>query len=213
MRLLVLLLAAVALPAAAQVVPDELPDPTEPFADRANRELIERHRPFLSGLFASSTLAVGLEVGAPELIGAVGAEGGYRFESGHALALSTSVRGPLERNPLTGDRGEGLKATVGGEMILSLGRGAARRSILRGAEVGVGLGVDLFEDASGTGSTAAIPSVSLSPRIAIPVTPTLAVPVGLRVTQEVGADARPAFVGLSLGVRRIWADAARMVLE
>ena len=98
-------------------------------------------------------------------------------------------------------------------MILSLGRGAARRSVLRGAEVGVGLGVDLFEDASGTGRTVTIPSVSLSPRIAIPVTPTLAVPVGLRVTQEVGADARPPFIGLSVGVRRIWAVAARMVLD
>jgi hypothetical protein len=50
---------ALALPLSAQVVPDEFPDPTGPFRERASRELAERHRPFLSSLYAQSAFAVG----------------------------------------------------------------------------------------------------------------------------------------------------------
>lgn len=200
-------------PATAQVVPDEFPDPSEPFADRAQREWVERHRPFLSGLFASSSVAAGPEVGQPEVIAALAFDAGYRFASGHALAVTTSMRGPLERNPLTGARDEGLTAVIGAEAVLALGGRADRASVLRGAELGLGAGVALFDAASGDARTLALPSVSVRPRVAIPLTPTLALPVGIQVTKEVGEDARPLFVGLSLGVRRIWADEARMVLE
>ena len=216
MRLAPLLL-ALAVSASAQVVPDEFPDPTEPLVDRSNRELAERHRPFLSGLFASSTLAVGPEVGVPALVGAAAFEGGYRFGSGHAVALASDVRSPLAQSPVTGAPEASVTASVGLEAIVALGRGADRASILRGAEIGLGVGASVFSAENAvTGFTEdhVVPSLSLSPRVALPLSPTMAVPVGLRVSTELGRGARPGpFVGLSVGVRRIWADEARMVLE
>ncbi|WP_420454929.1 hypothetical protein [Rubrivirga sp.] len=209
------LLVALALPAGAQIVPDEFPG-SEPMIDRAQRDLVERHRPFLSGLFASSTVAVGPAVGQPELNAAVAFEGGYRFGSGHAIALASAVTSSLDR-PLGADGVDPhTTATVGGEVIVALGRGADRRSVLRGAEVGLGLGASFYQTDRGLRGTesVAVPSLSLRPRVALPLTPTMSVPVGLWVTQELGRDGRPGpFVGLSVGLRRIWADEARMVLE
>ncbi len=212
---LLALAAALAVPAAAQVVPDEFPGP-EPMTDRVERDLVERHRPFLSGLFASSTVAVGPAIGQPELNAAVAFEGGYRFGSGHAIALASAVTSSLDRPLGSGSAGPNTTATVGGEVILALGRGADRRSVLRGAEVGLGLGASVYETDRGAIGTESVivPSLSISPRVALPLTPTMAVPVGLRVTQELGRDGGPGtFVGLSVGLRRIWADEARMVLN
>lgn len=211
MKLLALLL-ALSLPLGAQVVPDEFPDPSEPFNDRASRALAERHRPFLSGLYAQSAFAVGPEIGRPDVIGAAAVEGGYRFRSGHAVALATSLRSPLSSDPLTGEPDLDLTASIEGEFVASLGRGADRRSVLRGAEVGIGAGASVFTGPSGVSIFA--PTVSLSPRVVLPLTPTTGLPVGLRISQEIGSQARTGpYVGLSVGFRRIWADAARMVLE
>jgi len=211
MRPLALFL-ALALPLSAQVVSDEFPDPTEPFSDRASRELADRHRPFLSGLYAQSAFAVGPEIGRPDLIGAAAVEGGYRFDSGHAIALATSLRSPLSSDPLTGEPDLDLTASIEGEFVASLGRGADRRSVLRGAEVGLGAGASVFALPSGVSVFA--PTVSLSPRVVFPLTPTTGIPVGLRISQEIGSEARTGpYVGVSVGFRRIWADAARRILE
>lgn len=209
------LLLALAAPALAQVVPDEFPEPTEPFGDRSNRELVERHRAFLSGLFASTAFAVGPQVGQPFLYGAATVDGGYRFQSGDALAVHTTLQSPLDRSALSGAATGRISGTLGAEAILGLRRFAASGSPLERAEVGVGLGVSVYEAAedSRVGSLV-LPSVSVTPRVTVPITPVLSMSVGLRLSQEIGADAqRGPFVGLSVGLRRIWADEARMVLD
>lgn len=214
----VFFLSALASSSVAQVVPDEFPS-SGPVIDRVERELVERHRPFLSGLFASSAVAVGPAVGQPELNAAVAFEGGYRFGSGHAIALVSAVRSPLDRSPFEGRPGVGLTATVGGEAIVALGRGVDRQSVLRGAEVGIELGASLYEAELALAllgvERRVVPSLSISPRVALPLTPTTSVPVGLRLSHEFGrSDSRPGtFVGLSVGLRRIWADDARRVLN
>ena len=197
--LLAALAAALAFPAPAQVVPDEVPDSGEPFADRARREVTERHRPFLSGLYAESAFAVGPEVGGPALFGSALAEGGYRFDSGLALGAVVAARAPLGVTPL--GEPDGASARLGVGLAVPVG-GRSRRF-----EVGVGGGVLVSERATAF-------SVEVAPRVVLPLTPVLSVPVGLRVSQEVGgAVGRGPFVGVSLGLRRIWADDARMVLE
>lgn len=204
--LAVALAAALAAPAVAQGVPDELPDRNEPFADRAQREIVERHRPFLSGLYLESTLAAGPVLGEPVAYGAGVVEGGYRFDGGDAIAVLASFRAPLEVNPLTGDLVDAVGGTVGAQYALNARRFLSESPVARRAELAVGAGVSFVgEDTRGM--------LELVPRYAIPMTPTLSLPVGLRVSQELGPGARGPFVGLSLSVRRIWADEARMVLQ
>lgn len=202
-----LLALVLALPATAQVVPDEVPDHNEPFAERVRKDLVERHRSFLSGLYSEGTVAAGPVVGSPLAHGSATLEGGYRFDSGNAVALVTTVQTPLGLNPVTGDPLDDVTGYVGGQLGLALRRVAPGAAWARRAELGVGVGAAFF------GGSAA-PVVHLAPRVVLPLTPTLSAPVGLRVSQEIGGDVgRGPFVGLSVGLRRIWADQARMVLE
>lgn len=213
MKPLALLLVALAVPAAAQVVPDEFPDPTEPFADRVERQLVERHRAFLSGLYASSSATVGPEISQPGLLGGFVAEGGYRFGSGHAVALQVALRRPLDGDPLRERPTADATGSFGVQYVVGLGRRAAPSSPFRQAEVALGVAASVFDDAAG-GELVTVPSVDVTPRVAIPLTPVLSAPVGVRLSQELGPHARSGlFVGLSIGLRRIWADEARMVLE
>lgn len=201
-----LLAVLLALPASAQLVPDEFPDASESMADRARRDLVERHRGFLSGLYAESGIAIGPQAGAPSVLAGGSLEGGYRFRSGDGIALLSSYRAPLQGTPL-GDEATAGVALLGAQAIVSLGRVAPGSELARRAEVAVGM-TALFDD------DATIPTVELSPRVAFPLTPVLSLPVGLRISHELGdATPRGTFVGLSIGLRRIWADEARMVLE
>ena len=215
---------ALALPAAAQVVPDEFPDADEPLIDRTRRDLVERHRPFLSGLYTSSSFAAGPQVGEPVLYGAAVVDGGYRFDSGDAIALQAVVQSPLDRAFFQDPASDRLAGAFGLEGVVGLRRFAAPGSILERAEVGLAVGLTAYDVASDgpdgadlygdTPGTLVTPFVSVSPRVALPLTPTLSVPVGFRIGQEIGAAGRRApFVGLSVGLRRIFADEARMVLE
>ena len=194
-------------PAAAQVVPDEFPDPAESVADRVRKDFVERYRPFLSGLYSEGTLAAGPVVGSPLAYGSATLEGGYRFDSGDSVGLLTSVQTPLGLNPVSGEVSGDLTGFLGAQVGLALRRVAPEAAWARRAELGVGAGAAFY---GGTVAT----SVHLAPRVAVPLTPTLSMPLGVRVSQEIGgAVGRGPFVGLSVGLRRIWADEARMVLE
>ena len=220
----ILLAAALALPAAAQVVPDEFPDADEPVIDRVRRDLVERHRPFLSGLYASSAFAAGPRVGELVLYGAVATDVGYRFGSGDALAVQAALQSPLDRAFFREPGSDRLAGALGVEAVLGLRRFAAPGSLLERAEVGLGLGVTAYEvdpdapDVVGLygerSGTVVTPVLTVTPRVALPLTPTLSAPVGLRIGQELSSTGRPGpFVGFSVGLRRIFADEARMVLE
>lgn len=208
-----LLALAFALPAAAQVVPDDFPDHTEPIADRVRKDFVERYRPFLSGLYGEGTVAAGPVLRAAGVYGSATAEGGYRFDGGTSVSVLASFRTPLGADPLAVDPatggvpGDGLTGSFGAQVGLAL-RGLAPRSRwARRAEVGLGAGAAFYEGGAAT-------TVHVAPRVALPLTPTLSVPVGLRLSQEIGGpEGRGPFVGLSLGLRRIWADEARMVLR
>ncbi len=209
MRVLLVLSLLLSAPLAAQVIPDDFPDQT-PMSDRAQRDLVERYRGFLAGLYSEGTLASGPVVGVPALYGSATVEGGYRFRSGDAVAVVTSFRSPLGVEPLAGAVAGGvadeLLGTVGVQGTLSLHRfsdaGLARR-----AEIGVGLGTSFF-------GSATVAAVEVLPRVAIPLSPTTSLPVGLRISQQIsGPGVQGPYVGLSIGLRRIWADEARMVLD
>lgn len=196
------LLAIAGVPLAAQIVPDEFPDQT-PMGERVQQDLIERYRPFLSGLYSEATVASGPVVGVPALHGSATVEGGYRFDSGNAVAIVASARSPLGVETVDGDL-DPLTGSLGVQAAFALRR-VSPSALAQRAELGVGMGASFYQ-----GRTVA--AVELTPRIAFPLTPTLSVPVGVRLSQTLG-DGRGPFVGLSIGLRRIWADQARMVLE
>ena len=203
MRALVFAL-ALATAASAQLVPDEFPS-DEPLVDRSNRELIERHRGTLSGLFATSTLSAGPRLAQPGLVAAVGGEAGYRFASGHALALRLAVQSPLDADPSTGfGEVDDTSAALGLELLRSVRRAGIRTL---GAEVALGAGASFYGDGT-------VGRLAVTPRVVVPLTPVLSAPIGVTLAHEVGDAARPGpFLGVTVGLRRIWADRARMVLE
>lgn len=201
------LLVGLAFPAFAQVVPDEFPEPGEGPADRSRSDLVERHRPFLSRLYVESTLAAGPALGTPTTFGAAVVEGGYRFDSGDAVSLLTSVTAPITLARAPGEPVVGAGVALGAQYALSAARFAPSSGLARRTEVGLGVGYVSYDEA-------AVWSLDLAPRVTFPLTPVLSVPVGVRVSQEIGSDlSRGTFVGVSVGLRRIFADEARMVLE
>ena len=195
-----------AAPATAQVVPDEFPSP-EPYADRIQRDLVERHRGFLGGLYAESAASVGPQVSAPDVLWATRAEGGYRFRSGLALGALVQYQAPLGADPLAGQP-VGAAALLGAGVSIPVlwGEASGRRE----SRVELGFGSSAF---FADGATAF--ALDVTPRVVVPLTPVTSVPVGLRVQQAVGGDLPTAgpFVGITVGLRRIWADEALMVLE
>ncbi|WP_412063561.1 hypothetical protein [Rubrivirga sp. IMCC45206] len=195
---------ALATAASAQIIPDEFPT-DEPMIDRTKRELTERHRPLLSGLFATSTLSAGPRLAQPELFAAVGGEAGYRFGSGHAVALSVAVQAPIQSAPGAGlGEVDDTAGALGLEYLHGLRRVGTRTV---GRELAVGAGASFYGDGT-------VARLAVSPRIVVPLSPVLSAPVGLTLAQEIGDAARPGpFVGVTVGLRRIWADRARMVLE
>ena len=198
---------ALAMPAASQTVPDEFPEHSEPMIDRVRKDFVERYRPFLSGLYSEGTLAAGPVVGSPLAHGSATLEGGYRFDSGDSVGLLTSVQAPFGLNPVSGEVSDDLTGFLGAQVGLALRRVAPEAAWARRAELGLGAGAAFYGGAVAT-------SVHVAPRVAVPLTPTLSLPLGLRVSQEIGGPVgRGPFVGLSIGLRRIWADEARMVLE
>lgn len=207
MRFVLFVLAlATALPAAAQLVPDEFPTADDSFADRARREIVDRHRDFLSGLYAESSVTVGPQAGAPALVAGGSAEGGYRFRSGDAVAVVSSYLTPLV-NPLVVPVNAQGSALLGAQAVVSLRRFAPSSALARRAELGLGASA-LFSG----GET--VPALEVAPRVVIPLSPVTSMPVGVKVSHELGAaTGRGTFVGLSVGFRRIWADDARLVLE
>ncbi len=195
---------ALATAASAQIVPDEFPS-DEPMSDRTQRELTERHRPLLSGLFASSTVSAGPRLAQPELFAAVGGEAGYRFGSGHAVAVTLAVQTPLQPSTDAALRDvDETTSALGLEYVHSL---RPVRTGATGRELAVGAGASFYGDGT-------VARLSVSPRIVLPLSPVLSAPIGVTVAQEVGDAARPGpFVGVTVGLRRIWADRVRMVLE
>jgi hypothetical protein len=208
MRLLILALAAaLAAPAAAQVVPADFPDPNESMADRNNRQLEERHLGFLSRLYGQSTLEVGPSLGGAAPILGTAVEGGYRLPSGDAVALSLDLRSELARDPLSGalatDQGV---ATVAVGYVLTLDRHSP--AFAEGMELELGAGV----------SSGAIDGTVLevTPRYAIPLGGVTSLPVGLHASYGFGdrvVGASPLFVGVSVGMRYGYVSDRRLVLE
>ena len=211
MRLVLLVLAvATALPAAAQLVPDEFATADDSFADRARRDLVERHRGFLSGLYAQSSVTAGPQAGAPAIVAGGALEGGYRFDSGDAVSVVSSYLTPLVNpsvNPLDGPVDVQGAVFLGAQAVASLARFAPGSALARRLEVGLGASA-LFSGG------AAVPALEVAPRFVVPLSVVTSLPVGLRVSHELGeGTGRGTFVGLTVGVRRIWADEARLVLE
>jgi hypothetical protein len=208
MRLPVLLLAAaLAAPAAAQVVPDEFPDSGESMADRNNRELEERHLGFLSRFYGQSTVEAGPSFSRAAPVVGTNVEGGFRLGSGDAVAVSFNVRTALGEDPLTGGLRADQALTTGLlEYVVALDRRIP--SLPAGAELALGVG----------GSTGAVDgtAVEVNPRWAIPLGGVTSLPVGLRASYAFGEralGASPVFVGLSVGMRYGYVSDRRMVLE
>ena len=208
------LLIGLAGPAAAQRIPDEVPDRTETIGERTERVLENRHRAFLSRLYLEATLASGPVLGEPQTLGAAVLEGGYRFANGDAVTVGTALQTPLLVEAGEDAAFTAASGTVGGQYVVGLGRLAPSVGLAKHVEVGLGAGVVYFNaNTNGLGVDSRW-TAEVSPRIVIPVTAFLDVPVGLRISRALdGPEAGATFVGLSLSARRHYATRARRVLE
>ena len=200
-----------AVPAAAQTGGSaDCVGPNPSMAEQNRRALEERHRGFLSRIYALSTVGIGPDVGGDALMRAATFEGGYQFDSGDAVAFVTSARAALLRDPVFGELNpESASAVSGGvQYVVGLGRFAPRSAVARRAELGLGLA---GTDYGGGG----VVTAEVHPRVVVPVSSFLSVPVGLQISQPVGGGYEGArtFVGLSVGLRSQYTPANRLVLD
>lgn len=194
--LLALIAAPLTAPAAAQDIPDNIPDlPGESPTDRAKERLVESHRGFLSRLFTTGSFDAGPLAG-NGLAYQSNFSLGLDFQSGDAVFLAISGRMLPDRDPLS--IGEepwivyaGLGYTARGTRFLGSSE-AARRSALT-TELGVWSG------------EASLVALDLSPTYEILRGAFWSVPAGVRfslarISSPDGAVLHP-FVGLTIGAR------------
>ena len=210
-RALALAALVLAAPVAAQTSrPADCVGPNPSMAEQNRRALEERHRGFLSRLYALSTVGVGPDVGGSALMRAASFEGGYQFDSGDAVAFVTSARAALLRDPVFGDLDpESASAvSVGAQYVIGLGRFAPSSAVARRAELGLGVA---GADYGGGG----VVTAEVHPRVVVPISSFLSVPLGLQISQPVGGgyDGARTFVGLSVGLRSQYTPANRLVLD
>lgn len=209
-RLLLLAAALLAAPGVdAQIRTGECQGPNPSVADDTNRMLAERHRGLLSRFYSVGTVGAGPAVGTGDLMQMAAFEGGYQFNNGDAFAVTSSVRTALLRDPVFGEinpeTGQGVY--VGFQYVAGLGRVAPSSALARRSELGVGLSTS---DYGGGGVVAA----ELNPRVVLPLTAFLSVPVGVQISQPLsGYDGARTFVGLSLGLRTQYVPPSRRALD
>ena len=206
--LLVFSTALFALASSAQSIPTSFPTPGESLEDRNTRDLEEQALPFLSRLYAESSVAASPAYGDLRPTIATVLEGGYTFRNGDAI----SAFGRLETGLVPEPGGPVTDATLGSgigvQYVLGLGRLAPRVGLAQHAELG--LGASTYTGAlDGT-------SVEVSPRYVIETGKPWSYVLGARVRRTVaGGEAlgRAWFVGPSVGVRLRYVSPSRMVLR
>ncbi len=198
--------AGVAVPAAAQDLPEHIPDGTGEGLDEQNAErLEERHRSLLSSLFATTSLGTALPAFnvAPGLTKRIA--GGYEFRSGDALAASITVyrlRNGEAYRDIAGEPSAFGRVPVGRTVYLltlryelGLRRFAGASQTARRTSVAFGFNMSPGQVGAGLGA-------SITPQYTLPINARWSLPVGLRVGGIMLGEeqVRHFFVGVHAGV-------------
>ena len=205
--LAIVLLAVVAAPLGAQVIPDEFPRPDEPLADRIVRDVEERYLGILTRFYSSTDAAASPAYGDFGAAVATSLEIGYQLRSGDAVSvystLETEMWRPEEARVLP------VGGALGARYVLGLGRFADDAAF---ENVEVALGATRFTGfVSGT-------ALDIAPRYAIPSGKPWRYVVGLQARHllDESSDALPQrrwFVGPTFGVRFQYVPESRIILE
>ena len=207
--LMALLTGLAAVPAAAQGIPDYIPDqPGESLVDREKDKLEEQLRPFLSRLFTTGTVEAG------PLREGVGHQStmsvGIRVAEDDALFVSLGLRGvPLRlvsARPTPGEDDARLYLAGGYELS---GTRLGTSELAERSAVGVAVGA-IFGDAT-------LYALDVTPTYELVRTQRFSMPVGLRLSVASSwrghTVASEKFVGLYLGVRWFWVTRDELELD
>lgn len=205
-----LLVALIAAPAAAQAIPDNIPDvPGESLADRTKESFVERHRGFLSRIFTTGSFGAGpLPRDGMGLGYQTNLSLGLDLPSGDAVFLAFNNRIVPSRDRLDLDSDPwvvytGLGYTMSGTRFLGSSE-AAQRSALS-TELGVWSG------------EASLVALDVSPTYEILRGASWSIPAGVRVSiarisGPEGSVVHP-FVGITLGAKVHFFARERLELE
>ena len=196
---IVALWVTLAVPAAAQDIPRNIPDdPTESPADRQREELRERNREAVSSFFVANNLAAAPALGRYSPAASYQFEVGFDREGASAIYLTLGARryATLERDAFGPARSE----TAGLFMLgydLGLDRFTDDARFDRAA-IGFGIG-------GVYGGNAGRLTVDVAPKYTFPINRYWSLPVGLRVGQTIlgtfADSVRTTFIGASIGVK------------
>ena len=195
---IVALLAALAVPVAAQDIPRNIPDdPTESPADRQREELRERNREAISKFFLGNSFAVAPALGRYSSAMSYQLEVGFDRRGASAIYLTLGAR----RYATLGADQFGLTDEAAGLFMLGYDLGLDRFTgdeRFDRAAVGIGVGGVYGGDAGRM-------TVDVAPKYTIPINRYWSLPVGLRFGQTILGNfeegVRTTFIGASIGLK------------
>jgi hypothetical protein len=190
--------------AAAQAIPDNIPDGTQSVPEQQREQLTERHRDVVSRFFTGANLSAAPAFDQEETAYSAQIEFGVDLARHNALYLTLGARQYLVEAPETSAWLGGRKETAAlfaAHYDLGLARFMEAFTLSRRAAVGLGMGAVMGEDLG-------MLTVEVAPKYVLPIDQYWSLPVGLKVGQAVigghGAQVRTTFVGLSIGVKRFY---------
>ena len=194
-------LAAIALPASAQL-PDNIPvDPEKSPADRQRERFEERHHATFSRMFASSHLALSPVIQREGAMVDVVVQGVVDLPGGDALHLTVGSRSyalaeATDQPFHVSSRESAYLFAMGYDVSLS--RFFPASALARRAAIGISAG-GIFADVG-------VVSVDLEPKYILPINQYWSLPVGLKLgTAILGvleASNAATFIGASVGIKR-----------
>ena len=185
--------------AAAQDIPDDIPDAPEGLDERREKRLQERHHATISRLFASTKTALALSPGA--LGYGVQVAGGTLLDQGSAILGTVDVyQIPVqadEDNFFLPEGGMETVYTTSLQLQLRLRRLLAPSKLADRGVIGLGMGWS--GGSAGSGGL----GLMVTPEYLIPINPYWSLPVGFSLNAVVSnaPEARRTFVGLHVGLR------------
>lgn len=199
--------------AAAQDLPDNIPDGPRWVPEKQRDELTERHRDVISRFFTGAQFsAAPAWTKGPSAFG-FQLEAGFDVGEHDAIYITVGAREYVEAGATRSDRrgapdlggGQWSEKEVNALFSMNYEAGLVRYldGTLFGRRTAVGVGVGLV----GGGGPGML-SVEVGPTYTLPINPHWSLPVGVKIGQTLigagRAQVRGTFVGLSIGVKRFY---------
>ena len=199
-----MLMVALSGTAAAQAIPDNIPDGTPSVPEQQREQLKERHRDVVSRFFTGANLSAAPAFNQGLTAYSAQVEFGFDVARHNILYLTLGARQHVVDDPeATGWFGaqKETAALVAVHYDLGLARFVEASTFSRRAAIGLGLGAVVSENLG-------MLTVEVAPKYVLPINRYWSLPVGLKIGQAViggrGAQVRTTFVGLSIGVKRFF---------